>query len=64
MEKFDSKNQKLLTQFDNIEWIEESGVSPEELTDMYNDLVKNSQDLSRAVIKAKTFEMILENGYF
>lgn len=62
MKKFDSKNQKLLTQFDNIEWIEESGVSPEELTDMYNDLVKNSQDLSRAVIKAKTFEMILEKS--
>lgn len=62
MKKFDSENKRLLTQFENIEWIEESGVSPEELTAMYDEFIKNSTGLSRAIIKAKTFEMILEKS--
>ena len=48
----------LCSQFDNIQWIEESGLSESELKLMVDTLMKNNGGLSKAMIKAKTFELI------
>lgn len=58
MIKFDKENVELCNQFENIEWIEESGVSEAEITGMLENLMKNDEGLSKAMIKARTFELI------
>ena len=60
MKKFDKNNTGLINQFENIEWIETSGYSEEELNVLYNSLMKESYP--KAILKAKTFEMILEKA--
>lgn len=62
MKIFDGHNTGLRNQFDNIRWIEESGASAEELKGMYDAFMKNSVDMPKSVIKAKTFAMILKNA--
>ena len=60
MRVFDKNDTRLTKQFDNINWISESGVDEAELEALHNDLMK--QDLPHAILKAKAFELILKNG--
>lgn len=62
MKIYDKQNSNLRNQFSNIEWIADSGVSPEELEEMYNSIMQNNADLPKCLIKAKTFDMILRNS--
>ncbi len=62
MKIFDKENKRLCTQFENIAWIPESGISEKELNACYDELMKNEAGLSRAMIKAKTFELITERS--
>ncbi len=62
MKQFDKSNNSLLNQFQNIEWIEASGVSPDALNELYADLMRSTADLPKCIIKAKTFEMILDKS--
>lgn len=53
------QNQKILReQFNNICWIEESGVNEEQLRELYNELMQEDKKYNRAIIKAKLFEML------
>ncbi len=58
MKSFDKNNVQLCNQFENINWVENSGISDSELTCEYNKLMENSLNRSHAIIKAKTFELI------
>ena len=58
MKKFDKNNTGLCNQFENICWIEESGISESELKVAIDKLTENKKGLSKAIIKAKTFELI------
>lgn len=62
MKIFDINNNALRTQFDSINWLQDSGISPDELTSQYEDLMQNKSGLSKAVLKAKTFELIANNS--
>lgn len=62
MKTFDKTNFQLRNQFDNIQWIEETGISPEELNELYNKIMKNEESLPKCILKAMTFEMILKNA--
>ena len=62
MKNFDKNNKRLCCQFDNIEWIEESGVSPEKLNSLYDEIMKNDEALPKNLIKANTFAMILNHS--
>ena len=59
MKQFDKNNEKLCRQFENIEWIADSGVSPEELNAQHARIMQNEEGLPKSLIKAKTFDMIL-----
>lgn len=58
MKKFDKQNEQLLNQFKHIQWDVESGLSEDELLDCYNQLMLNEKCLSKALIKAKTYELL------
>lgn len=58
MKKFNKNNAELCNQFDNICWIEESGIGEAELKAAVDKLTENKEGLSKAVVKAKTFELI------
>ena len=60
MKNFNKNNISLINQFDNINWIENSGISEDELNILFNNLMKESYP--KAILKAKTFEMILEKA--
>ena len=62
MKQFDKNNSILCSQFDNIQWIEQSGVSECELKEMVDNLTENNEGLSKAMIKAKTFELIAKKS--
>ncbi len=62
MKLFDKENNKLCRQFDNIEWIEDSGISENELNVLYKQLMESSDNKSKAIIKAKTFQLIAERS--
>lgn len=62
MKVFDKTNERLRNQFKNIQWIEESGVTPEELNILYDKIMKNEESLPKCILKARTFEMILKNS--
>ncbi len=59
---FDKNNQRLRRQFENIHWIEGSGVSSEALESLYQEIMENKGGLPRNILKAKTFEMLLANS--
>lgn len=59
MKKFDKNNQLLINQFKDIKWIEESGISPEELTTLSNEITENKDNLPKCIVKAKTIALIL-----
>lgn len=58
MKAFDKTNTRLCNQFENICWIENSGISYDELKQEYKKLMENKDKLSHALIKAKAFELI------
>ncbi len=58
MKKFDKNNTGLCNQFENICWIEQSGVSEAELKAEVNKFTENKEGLSKSIMKAKTFEFI------
>ena len=60
MKKFDSENIKLCTQFDNINWF--SGLDKSELYREYEKLMENKEGFSKAILKAKTFELICKKS--
>ena len=62
MKVFDKANDRLCNQFQNINWIAESGVSPEALEQLYHKLMAETDHLPRNIVKAKTFAMILQNA--
>lgn len=57
---FETKKKKLEGQFENIEWIEASGISEKELLHESEDLMHS--ELSRIMIKAKTFKLIANSS--
>lgn len=59
MRQFDKSNKRLCSQFENIEWITESGVSPEELKLKLEAIMQNKEGLPKNIMKAKTFDVIL-----
>lgn len=58
MKKFDKNIERLCSQFENICWIENSGISEAELKAEANKLTENKEGLPKAITKAKTFELI------
>lgn len=62
MKQFDRNSERLRNQFENIAWIPESGVSPKELEQMYQQLIRDTAAQPRNIIKAKTFQMILQHS--
>ncbi len=62
MKKFDKNNKKLCNQFENIQWLNETGISEEELNLGCNKLMENTDNLPICIVKAKLFEFILLNS--
>ena len=62
MKKFDKNSSSLRNQFDDVSWIEESGLNDSQLREEVLKLTENMQNLSRAVVKARTFELILKKS--
>ena len=62
MKAFDKTNQRLRNQFENVAWIEDSGVSREELARMCEELAQSTAALPRVLQKAKLFELILRHA--
>ncbi len=58
MKAYDEVKDRLQKQFQEIEWIPESGINPEALEARCAELTHALTDCSKALIKAKTFEMI------
>lgn len=54
---FNKDNKDLTRQFDNINWIENSGIREEELRAEFDKLMQ--EDYSTSVLKAKAFELNL-----
>lgn len=61
MKRFDKSNSALCSQFDNIGWIEESGIGERELREAVDSLTY-AEGLSKAMIKAKTFELVAQKS--
>lgn len=62
MKKFETDNKALRNQFDDIVWIEKSGISESELNELYKQLMQQDGKESRAVLKAKLFALICEKS--
>ena len=62
MLKFDKQNLRLRGQFDNVEWIESSGLEKEELKKLADRINNEKKDLSRDVLRATIFKAIVENS--
>ena len=58
MKQFDIRNDQLTNQYAPVEWIAESGLDETALREAYDELMKNEAGLSRAMLKAKTYELI------
>lgn len=59
MKKLDKNNTELCNQFEYIYLIEESGIDGAELEAAVDKLTENQEGLSKAIMKAKTFELIV-----
>lgn len=57
---FDNKKSELERQFESIQWIKESGADAEALAKEYEKLMLKWADQPKAIVKARTFEMILQ----
>lgn len=58
MRRFDQSDRQLCEQFQNTEWLLDSGVSPEELVHCYQELMDHPKGYSKAILKARTFDLI------
>lgn len=59
---FDKKRKYLLNQFSETEWIEGSGISSDKLYQEVLRIEEEYKNQSKAIIKAKTFEMIVNRS--
>ncbi len=62
MKIFDFSNKTLRNQFDNINWIDESGVSKTELNELFYKLMERDNGENHALLKADTFALICEKS--
>ncbi len=62
MKVFDRNSKALTEQFKKIQWMEDSGLSEAELEREYDALMRNPDGFSKAMLKAKTFALILERS--
>ena len=62
MKLFEMENPALRNQFDYISWIEQSGVSEQELNESYKRLMEQDGKVSRTLIKAKLFALLCEKS--
>ena len=62
MKKFDRNNKRLCNQFANIQWIDESGESTQQVKERFFSIIENSKGMPKCIVKAKIFEMILRNA--
>ena len=62
MKKFNQENEQLHNQFENIHWIFDGGVSEAELYSRYGAITENPNGDSKAIVKAKVFEMIAQEA--
>ena len=62
MKVFDKARKHLCTQFDNVDWMAESGLDSDELKRQYSRLMEDNKNCSHALIKAKTFELICQKS--
>ena len=62
MKTFDFANKCLRNQFENIDWIAESGLEVDALFRELDALMESGKEESRAVLKAKTFALICEKS--
>lgn len=59
---FDLNKSELECQFENVQWIKESGLVAEALDEEYEKLMLKIANHPKAIVKAKTFEMILKKA--
>lgn len=59
---FDEKRSSLTNQFSDTKWIEKSGISGSELYEEVLRIEEEYKNQSKAIIKAKTFEMIVNKS--
>ena len=64
MKTFDKNDKKLRAQFDEIAWIEESGLNEEQLCCAYEEIAKQNADKSHAILKAKLFALLCEKSRY
>ncbi len=62
MKVFDKNNVRLRNQFEHVAWIDDSGVSREELARLCDELRQHTAALPRTLQKAKLFELILRHA--
>ena len=62
MKKFNKNNLLLTNQFKNIKWIDDSGISPEELAMLSEEITENKNNLPKCIVKAKTISLILSKS--
>lgn len=62
MKCFDRSNQRLRNQFDHIAWLEESGLSPEELEKRFAVIMENKEALPVNLMKASVFDLLLRHA--
>lgn len=62
MKLFKTNQEILKKQFENVEWIEESGVGEKGLKKLFDELIKEDNGENRDIIKAKVFALICEKS--
>lgn len=58
MKKFDKDNARLTKQFDEIDWICDSGLDKKDLIKEYESIMENNVGLSKTMMKANTYKLI------
>ena len=62
MKRFDKQDHRLTHQFENIEWLTESGLGEEQLQGLVDQLMENKTGESRAMIKANAIMLLAEHS--
>ena len=62
MIQFENVREKLASQYTDIRWIEESGLDEASLKAGYHKLMASLEGAPKPIIKARTFEYLVENG--
>ena len=53
MKKLDRNNKRLCNQFANIQWIDESGESTQQVKERFFSIIENSKAIPKCIVKAK-----------